>query len=418
MAAAFSLVVVAGLVTVPDTALAAPAVRLAAPTALRPADVPGSVEYLTKTYGISVGEAIRRLELQQTAGALQKVLARDYAETYAGSWIDQDNGGVLAIASTAPDALAPALSAVPDHGHIRVVAAQHSLRDLQAKAADISARLGLKPEQAPVINEQKNRVELYHQAAAAARSSAGRLAAVADLDVAVVDTPPMTNAACNISYCTAPMRGGVRLEMYDQNYRRLYKTCTNGFNVKGTNGWVYTLTAGHCFENDEYYSFHTGQPVGHWDGNSYFNGYPVDAAITPYVTRGGMEYSKYWSQQPRNMVISKNTTQFKITGLWPYEQIQLGWVACSTGAVSNSTACGKVIAKDGGLWMDICRRQGDSGGPLFSENDHTAYGILSQINNAGTEICDKNSISTYSPVSKILGSMSYGSLTYSLHTES
>ncbi|MBE1585405.1 S1 family peptidase [Nonomuraea angiospora] len=416
LATAFSLVVVTGLAAVPDTALAAPAIRLAAPAKLQAADVPGSVDYLTKKYGISVDEAIRRLELQQTAGALQEVLARDYADTYAGAWIDQENGGVLAVASTAAGALAPALSAIPDRDHIRVVAARHSLKELEAKAADVSARLGLKPAQAPVINARENRVELYHEAAAAARGSADRLAAAADPDVAVVDSPPMTNAACEITWCPTPMRGGVRLEFFDSKKRQLYKRCTNGFNVKDTNGWEYTLTAGHCLEGEEYFSKHTNAFVGHWDADTYFAGYPIDAALMPYVTIGSYEYVKYWAQKPRNMVISRNTTQFRITGWWQYKDILNGWVACATGQTSNNTACGEVVKKDGGIWMNICRKLGDSGGPLFSENDHKAYGILSQINNADTGICNEDSLSTYSPVSKILDSFSYGGLTYSLHT--
>ncbi|MEV1247807.1 S1 family peptidase [Nonomuraea sp. NPDC049750] len=417
LATAFSLVVVAGLVAVPDTALAAPAIRLSAPAKLRVADVPGSVDYLTRKYGISVDEAMRRLELQRTSGALHTVLARDHADTYAGSWIDQENGGVLVIASTAAEALVPALSAVPDRNHVRVVAARHSLKELKAKAADVGARLGLTPEQAPVINEQKNRVELHNQAAAAVRGSAGRLATAGDLDVTVIDPPTITpqRGPCEIQACFPPMRGGLRLDLYDVNYNKLKGDfCTSGFNVKGSNGWKYTLTAGHCLIGESYYTKHTDVFVGRREPLTRNSEYPADGALMPFVTRGFTEYVKVWAIWPYNTVIHYSTKAFPIFGMWAYDDVRVGWVVCSTGARSDNTRCGDITKKDGGFQSNICTQSGDSGSPLYSEVDNKAYGILHGSSGLG---CWTGKTSYWSSLTNIFNMAKKSGLTFELVTD-
>ncbi|WP_431913036.1 hypothetical protein [Micromonospora carbonacea] len=415
LAAAVSLIVAAGSLTVSGPAAAAPVIRLAPAAPVQPADVAGSVDYLTRTYGVSVREAVRRLELQRTAGVLQDVLAREHGDTFAGSWIDQENGGVLYVASTAVGKLAPALGAIPDREHIRVVGVRHSLRDLDATAREASARLGLTPEQEPVINPQRNRVELHHRAAAAVRGSAGRLALARDLGVAVVDSPTPTPQACAIQNCEAPMRGGLRLDMLDFNKSPKW-TCTNGFNVHGSDGWQYTVTAGHCSEDGAgYYSRHAGLYVGRYNYSTYVSqDYPYDGAIMPYVVMNGFEYVSYWVVNPRNTVFnSRVSSQFPIVGMYSYAQIEAGWVACHTGQTSNNTRCGTVLSKDGGMVTDICTRSGDSGGPLFSEVDHRAYGILhGGTNDNGT--CTTRSY--YSPLSKVFDTArSYSGITFGVN---
>ncbi|KIR66254.1 S1 family peptidase [Micromonospora haikouensis] len=416
LAAALSLVVAAGSLTVSGPAAAAPVIRLAPAAPVQPAEVAGSVDYLTRTYGVSVREAVRRLELQRTAGALQDVLARDHGDTFAGSWIDQENGGVLYVASTAAEKLAPALGAIPDRRHIRVVGARHSLRELAARAREVSARLGLTPQQEPVINPQRNRVELHHGAADAVRGSASRRALADDLGVTVVDSPTPTPQACTIQNCEAPIRGGLRLEMYDFN-KNYQWSCTNGFNVHGSDGWQYTLTAGHCSEaGTAYYSKHAGLWVGRYNYPTYVSQiYPYDGVIMPYVVMNGFEYVTYWVVNPRNTVFnSRGSAQFPIYGMYSYAQIGVGWVACHTGQTSNNTRCGTVLTKDGGIKTDICTQNGDSGGPLFSEADHMAYGIL----HGGTDkVGNCTTRSYYSPLSKVFDSArSYSGITFNVNS--
>ena len=77
------------------------------------------------------------------------------------------------IGSTKPASYTALLRAIPDNQHIKVVAAEHSRKQLKAAAARVSARLGLSVAQAPVIDDQRNRVVLHNKAATAARATNG-----------------------------------------------------------------------------------------------------------------------------------------------------------------------------------------------------------------------------------------------------
>lgn len=77
------------------------------------------------------------------------------------------------------------------------------------------------------------------------------------------------------------MKGGYRLELPRDN--GVYAACTNGFNIKGSNGWRYTLTAGHCVLGSQHthidFSSHNGIPVGYesMSRNNYPLGLRLDA---------------------------------------------------------------------------------------------------------------------------------------------
>ena len=405
LAATFSVVLAVSQLTIARTAMAA---------SMKPSDAAGSIEYLTRTYGVSVQEAQRRLELQNAMGPLRDTLARDNGGVYAGSWIDQKHGGELVIAATEAGALAPALSRVPQLGHVRFVKAKHSLDDLVATAARAGAELKLPSGQEPVINEQKNRVELHNAAAEAVRASGERQSRAAKLGVTVVTDPGTTPYACTITACDAPMRGGLQLDLWTSDAQTFKGNCTNGFGVKGSNGWVYALTAGHCFSGSIYVSSHHGTYVSSFTTPTWIGAtYPTDGYIAPYATVNGWEASKYWAVSPRNTVYnSRSSAQYSITGSWTYEQIALGWIACRTGATSNNTTCGEITGKNGGLVTNIFSCQGDSGGPLFSESDHKAYGILQ----GGQGVPCSGTVS-FSPLSKILAAASAKyNITYSLIT--
>ncbi len=404
-------VTAAGFVAVPSAVWAA-SIQLAPAAPLRQADVAGSVDYLTSTFGVTVAEAMRRLELQRVAGELQDVLAREHPETYAGSWIDQENGGILMIGSTKPTSYTALLRAIPDNQHIRVVAAEHSRKQLEAVAARVSARLGLSVAQAPVIDDQRNRVVLHNKAATAAHSTNGLTSLGSDASKVAVVLPEAKRvpAACTIQNCTPPMRGGLKLYIFNSlNSRPNWLwSCTNGFNVHGSNGWQYTVTAGHCFEGEGNFSDHNGKWVGSYQASTlagFFENYPADGMIAPYVVTGGVNYSSYWVGAPlvgNRVWNTRSSSTFPIKGSYTYAQIGVGWVACATGATSLSTRCGSVKAKDGGIVTNICSQQGDSGGPLFSEVDNKAYGVLSWITTGG---CVAGAESGFSPLSVLFSTV-------------
>ncbi|HEX9338593.1 MAG TPA: hypothetical protein VF892_22030, partial [Pseudonocardiaceae bacterium] len=175
--------------------------------------------------------------------------------------------------------------------------------------------------------------------------------------------------------------------------------CTNGFNMRGSNGWVYTSTAGHCMAGASNVTSNDGRWIGYCTGGSYFNtSYPYDHSVLPFLVIGSTNYATFW--QPKNWVISGSNTSFPITGIHTYSQIANSWVACASGTMTGTT-CGTVQGKDGGIIMNICQHHGDSSAPLFSQIDHTAYG-LSIKDTTTDDSCPSGYRSYYTPISNII----------------
>ena len=380
----------AALGIAPQTAAEAAPIALADPAPLSVAQVKGSVDFLKRQYGVDTTEALRRLELQRTAGRLQTTLADRFPDVYAGSWIDQDHGGVLMIGATRTAPVQAAVRQLPDAAHIKVVSAAHSARELQQTADRIAARVRLAPGIAPFVDAERDKVVVTGRVASSV-AAAGSAKAIGDDKALVVTdpTPGRTYLACTIENCTPPMRGGLKLYIFNSLSSRpnWLWSCTNGFNVHGSNGWQYTVTAGHCFEGDGNYADDNSQWVGYYQSSTlagFGADYPADGMVAPYIVTGGVNYATYWvGAAPRNTVWNTNISSlYHITGSYTYAQIGTGWVACSTGATSLNTRCGTVTGRDGGIVTNICARAGDSGSPLFSEVDQTAYGVLSSGTNS------------------------------------
>ncbi|HKE52343.1 MAG TPA: hypothetical protein VKE25_12620 [Actinomycetes bacterium] len=461
------------------------------------ANVQESVDYLKRTYLISTAEALRRLELQRISPALAERLKREFPDSYGGMWLDQDHGGVVVIAGTNTKAIGAALADQPDRAHIRVRQVRHSLRQLDAAAHRIAARLRIYSG-GPVdvgVNPTTNGVDVLTRGkpstalavridratagetvparlrpqkimktesklgmigagsttappaitAVTARLAAATRTATAPGTVArAAAAGPGTaliaygNSWCAPLACDPPLRGGVRLDIQrDGNPAPgtppySWGGCTNGFNVRGSNGWVYTLTAGHCVLNENHddagwtdYSSHNGLQVGIEPGGSsstrlsvLSDALALDYALMPYDTRG-INWSAYWitnridwnrvakftgcwldSQSTRPGFTCSYATQW-MTGYYDKAAIGLNWVVCfagtatdnyywtgsswagSTGAPSGwvpGLRCGEVenLPTIGASWLlaSVCTAKGDSGGPLFSQVDGKAYGIL------------------------------------------
>src|SRR4051794_19402631 len=79
-----------GLVLFQGSALA-----IDAPPLVTVREAPGSVAYLESQYGISEREALRRLDLQRMDAELDRSLASRYPDTFAGTSLNQKDGGLL-----------------------------------------------------------------------------------------------------------------------------------------------------------------------------------------------------------------------------------------------------------------------------------------------------------------------------------
>lgn len=411
---------------------------------LSPARVKGSISYLTEQYGVSEQEALRRLELQRKSPEIDRRLSETFPDAYGGMWLDQEGGGFLRVAMTNPELLrAHVLTGVADMEDIAPFQVRWSLRELNATAERISRSLGLTMDDDlyPVVSEPDNLVILFERRASYApqmrltptiRARAESVAAAESgrvvLQTLEIDEEDLK--ICDPRFCAKPpMRAGIRLDVSRDNGER--GGCTSGFNVEGSrNGWLYTMTAGHCVQGANHhrrdFTWHRGRRVGYevdWYSNT---AYPVDFAMMPYA-RGS---HKYWmpSTRARNLANSwcrwSDSTSpcsdrdFHIRGYYPVRQIKRGWVVCATGAGYDDgpggyidsgagtgyypgTRCGQVLRFDGGIVANICARKGDSGGPLFSEVDSMAYGILSW-GDPHSGPCTPNEINHYSPIEYIL----------------
>ncbi|TDB70339.1 trypsin-like serine protease [Micromonospora sp. KC721] len=407
---------------------------------------PASVAHLTERYRVSPAEAARRLALQELAAPLAGTLAERFPDGYAGMWLDQDGGGVLTIAATDPAPVAAAVADLPDAGHVTVVPARHSLRQLAEAADRLATTLGARAGVDVLVDEKANEVVVLTDNGLAALGA--RLAEA----ISAVDVPVRTQArydarsvpkACDPRYCAeAPMRGGIRLDIPRDN--GTVGGCTSGFNVRSRSGEYHVLTAGHCVASATHrhrdLTWHQflgpKVPVGIESTAPVLaeNAFPYDYAVIPYQAgalkrwaypkRGGGDRASlvnYWCVPDSSGCATRGSRDVKITGVTPYGAVLVGATVCATGSAYTPTAgeryvdsgagagylpgtrCGEVIGKaSGGIDVRICARPGDSGGPLFTESNGRALGILSTGDPGSGPCTNPNEKNVYAPVSLIL----------------
>ncbi|MEV0805960.1 trypsin-like serine protease [Micromonospora sp. NPDC050200] len=409
-------------------------------------DAPASVAYLSNRYQVPQSEAARRVALQELSAPLADTLATKYPAEYAGMWLDQVGGGVLTIAATSPETLRAAVAGMPDATHVKVVPVRHSLRQLTEAATRVAGALGATAGTDVVVDEQANEVVVLTGDVVAADDA--RLAGA--LDTAGVPARAQARKsgstilkACDPRYCpTAPMRGGIRLDVPRDN--GTVGGCTTGFNLRAKSGRYYVLTAGHCVVSsththvDQTWHQYLGPkvPVGVESTNPVLaeNLFPYDYAVMPYQDRaidrwayprrgGGDQASlvNYWCVADNPACATTSSHDVKVTGYTAYSAVQAGWIVCATGSGYTpkageqyvdsgagagylpGTRCGQVIGKaSGGIDVRICARKGDSGGPLFTESDGRALGILHDGTPGEGPCTNSNEKNTYAPVSTIL----------------
>ncbi|MEU5696566.1 hypothetical protein [Actinosynnema sp. NPDC020468] len=439
----------AGLVS--GVAEAAPA-RTAVPDGVR-----DSVDYLVGTYGVTEQEALRRLDLQRSAVALDGALRGSTA--YGGMYLDQEAGGVLVVQATKTAAVEPFLARLPDRAHVRTKVVRNSLASLRATEARISAQVGAGPDAVylPAVSERDNKVVVWERGwvkqtslTAGAEDAKARAAVAAQPDVEVrplalptpYSTPNVDWGYCHPLYCTqhGPWRGGLRLDVQRDN--GTWGGCTSGFNLRSSGGgfpgkaWV--LTAGHCVvgKTNNTPIRHNGVGVVNQHGIEK-NAYPYDYAALGYLTQAD-ENSWLNSQTGHNRVLKycrnggtdsnadtpcgaqATSTDELITGIHPLADVKAGWVVCASGSGSNATnypdsvdsgsgvgylpgtRCGRVLSTDVGINTDLCARPGDSGSPLFSQVDHTALGILEGSLQSRGGACWAGEQNNYVPIDTIL----------------
>lgn len=467
-----SLVVVALL---GGTAAAAPGGATEPPTDAPITSIRESLDYLMTTFHTTEAEALRRLKLQARSADIVAAVRTAVGDDLLDVWMDQSDGGRLVFLTSRPADVQAALGADFTPIQVRLVQSRFSAAELTAAETTVKARVDAIGEAKVGIDRRNETIRVRYEGTDQAVAARIKLAAGSQVPaemlgsgsakagvpvVVVAAGPPNTDGerACDILACDTPMRGGVRMHIRRDDGS--FGSCTAGFNVRGSNGWVYILTAGHCVTNSgsrRQYAFHNGLPLV-WEkstGNDtdptspadsrYFNNTPprYDWALMPYQTVGN-EWSAYWINNRsygHNYVQSKcvspsnrscSSGAYAINGMYEWSQIVPGWVVCATGTGTSAvysenagytpgTRCGSIQNKTmwdyyysdpifgWGLKVDICSRKGDSGGPLFSQIDNKAYGILSggPPRTGGCNMSDPYEYGVFAPLSEVLWDAKY-----------
>lgn len=292
--------------------------------------------------GVDMDEAIRRLQLQDDIGELNRELTEKEGETFAGLWIQHqpDYRVVVMFTRDGETTLQPYTQNGSLAGLVEVHTARATLKELevaQSQAVQVVSNLGIRISSA--VNIPNNRAELY--ALDPAQVTAGLRKANAQLPDNV-DVVKFTELSRDV----ADIFGGKALT-----------TCTSGFSVKNSSGTKGVTTAGHCNNSQSY----SGVSLPFMSG-----------------TTGGV-YDIQWHRGDhaftvRNLIWDGTYNRFIYSVKFRASQSVGEWV-CKYG-MTTGYACGTIAttSQDGvNIRVDNMTVQGgDSGGPWFWNN--TAYG--------------------------------------------
>ncbi len=326
--------------------------------------------FLAQDLGISGEQALARLAAGQQWSDVGNRIMDHVGDRYAGAEIEYANGvpiriDVHIVEPTVSDALqANGLGPLP----VNVVAASHSLADLEAVAREIAPTVGgtgrilldfehnsliLRPE--PNVYEalrESDFDEISHR-------SAGAGVAVRFAPLHFSFRPDI----CNINECDPPIRGG--------SYLTGATTCTAGYVAvrtdRGNNSPESMMTAGHCIgqgpatwkmrrSNGTLYNIGTD---GRWEWPFWLpaGSGPDWGFVDLNGTYEDPANSRAWIVVPGN-------SQHGVTS---WGAPAAGEAVCLTGRTSGSD-CGTVTGLNSShLWetVGISSAGGDSGGPIY-----------------------------------------------------
>lgn len=324
----------------------------AVPDGARPAESAAALQdavgedarMLAAGLGIGVGEAARRIRLQDAVGALNARLTEEQAHTFAGLTIEHapefhvvtrfTRGGEETIRPY----LTPELAAV-----VRVEGARFTVGQLERRLEAGYRRLrGAGIEAAGAVDVRANRAEVHVQRG---RAAAARALVAEDAGTAVVEVDHLPREEIT-------MYGGLPIS-----------TCTTGFTVRNSAGTRGVSTSGHCGNSQSY----SGYALT-FMGEAYSGSYDIQ-----WHRRSGDTYTN---------TIKVGSGTRSITGTRTRTNQAVGASVCKQGKTTGYT-CGTIstisyCASGACTWVRVAggsvnlSEGGDSGGPWFSGN--TAYG--------------------------------------------
>lgn len=309
--------------------------------------------------GVSLEEAIRRIQLQGPAGELGEKLIVDKRDTLAGIWIQHEPEFKIIVQLTSGgfEAVQSYIQGGPLAELVEVRNAKTSLVELEAtqvQAWDVVQKLNIPADSG--INVFENRVEIYVidvEQFTKALQSAGIL--LPDT-VAIIETPQLAEPAVDI-YAGLPINN-----------------CTSGFLSRTSAGVTGIITAAHCPDAQSYGGVNLSSPtVIRYFGPYDFQFHTISGLTGhPWYTDGSLIYTVNATKGRDPLLIGEWVCKYgKTTGFGCGGVIDKNFV---TSGPSNPTATyirvrGSVDLAEGG----------DSGGPVFVSNTalgNTAYGIV------------------------------------------
>jgi streptogrisin C len=324
-----------------------------------PALLEDATSYASQT-GVSVGEAVRRLRLQQEIGDLDAVLAAEEPATYAGLWIDDQHGYRVVARFTDPAAEARLRARVAGGrlaDLIELRPARWSLEELRKRRGQVRGHaVRAKIRTNSSINVFENRAEIYML------DDGSKLAAAMARAGARMPEGVMVQRVSELAHPIAALTGGAQLA-----------SCTSGFTVQAPNGELGVLTAGHCYD-PQWFEGKTLPTRRQIDGGNHDIQWNSACDLVPVTNQFESGYGL------RAVIATRHRNNQAI-----------GTYVCKFGRRTGLT-CGWIQSKDedpdgwtdwnpfDGTFMRIDGRGrntsegGDSGSPVYVEN--IAYGIV------------------------------------------
>jgi streptogrisin D len=346
---------------------------------------------------LTVPQAALAVPVPLTDSSGVNALATDLGADRTGG-VYRDESGRLVIAVT-DEATADAVEAAGGVAEVVTysTARLRSIHDtLDAKIADVAPI----PNTAWGIDPRTNQVavEIFEGVPAADEKR------LMDLISGYGDAVTVNRRSGNVTTQAYETHGGTGVH---SEYGPPGHNCTLGFNVRDSAGQKYFLTAGHCakFDNDVFW--HRNQ------GNVYlgkriwqdFGGIEKDFAVMAYVND---DVAAYGAVNAFGVDYDINYSRYPDAGDPVHRSGQrssdlVGEVLSPSVTVTMyDPEVGNVLLKNM-IMTDLCSRGSDSGGPLW--NGTGAIGILSGGNGPNDDNCrsqTNNELSFYQPVHWIM----------------
>lgn len=350
------------------------------------------IEYLTRTYGLSVKRAELFLERQVRSEQILELLSSTAGDTWAGAYFDNRNG-TLVVRATSSNALAVMTQLVSENW-IKFEKARHSLADLESlwerAKAEMFRALGekSKDDDAATLRDftYMSKLDISVNSVVVRLGTHAWSSIATDLlvqmdgikvgdslDYDSTNSDETCPRGLDGSACF-PLGGGVRVEG-DGSY------CTTAFTmVKSSARWA--STAGHC----------DGSP---WRSGGFIigptNSERIDANVDAQLI--GLNDPALWKATNVVYFENNNTNSRAITSKIsnPNNSLQ-GITICKVGEGSAvrghaRRSCGELTSVDGELkqnpgpsWdnqgvASFFGCKGDSGGAVYNHSSGRAYGI-------------------------------------------